>query len=245
MKVREIKGEIGSTGKIGRVNVRQHEGSAILDAVEQEHAFQCRQSGDYGACDITNAADAGFPHVAAFLLQGATETPLLGAVLDFFEVDFHASPNFFGPSDEKGNFGHWQEWHREHGFVCDACNSVTYAPDDDETEIPSRCGNCRATEIKSLATRCEQCHRVIADDPSVVNLEHEGRVLLFCDTYCREDWRDENVPENEEEGIEEAFCSKCGAPSDEPHRDYCVTRRTFADELRNSELFLFDSGEED
>ena len=103
----------------------------VKAAVEREHP-NC----DSTACDISAALENGFPLVAAFLLGGATETPILDAVVKAHEENGTAAgPNVGGFPD---GWDDWCEWHKENGIQCESCNAYTFA------EPGSQCGNCLA-----------------------------------------------------------------------------------------------------
>jgi dienelactone hydrolase len=120
-----IKGEVGTSGLIAKVDLTSGPGVALADAVACEH--YCTDE----ACDISAALSAGFPYSAAHLLVGATETPLLDAVVAHFDVDLDDPPD-------------WSEWvshFHEYGVECESCGAFTFG---DDFWTPERCGNCLA-----------------------------------------------------------------------------------------------------
>lgn len=128
-KVKTLKAEIGTTGTFERFDVSGNAADDIGRAVELEHSC------DNASCDIDAALSAGFPYSAAYLLAGATETPLLDSV-----CQFHG----FNPSATYDAVPDWQEWveyHEEHGRECQSCGAYSYAIDFE----PDTCGNCLAT----------------------------------------------------------------------------------------------------
>ena len=122
-----IKAEIGTSGDIRTFRLTGNAHIDVLDATHEEHPC------DDPSCDIGVALDNGYGMSAAYLLIGATETPLLERVLDHYAVDFSEFPD------------DWDEWvahHKKYGRCCPSCNSYTYA--DDYWE-PTECGNCLAS----------------------------------------------------------------------------------------------------
>lgn len=176
-RVREIIGEVGTTYTYERVNVTRGVERALVDAVNFEHP-NCEDP----SCDIAVSLDAGFPFVAAALLEGATETPLLCAVMDFFDITskyLHEVPQW----------EEWTEYHRLHGFRCDACGTYTYE-DPSSSWTPSRCGGCGAEGIVPLADRCASCGAIIEEqNPSAILRvnDDDTNPRFVCDAYCRAD----------------------------------------------------------
>jgi hypothetical protein len=136
-RVTALKAEIGTTGEIRRLDLVGDARGDVWTAVLEEH--RC----DDSSCDIIGEAlRAGYPMTAAWLLVGATETPLLGRVLDHYGVDSREFPD---------DWEQWKEHFNEYGRKCEACGSFTFA--DDYWE-PEECGNCLAP----LPPRpCEDC----------------------------------------------------------------------------------------
>lgn len=109
----------------------------VANAIDAEHG-DCTDS----ACDIREAADAGFSLTAAHLLLGATEAPVLDAVLAEYlaanELPPEENPYIgFSMSEEFD----WRTHHETYGFACDACGAYTYGGVGYE---PEHCGNCLA-----------------------------------------------------------------------------------------------------
>lgn len=128
-RVKTLLGEIGTTGTVERFEVSGNAADDIGRAVELEHPCS-----DDAACDIAAALRAGCPYSAAHLLAGATETPLLDTVCEFYG---------FNPSSDD-NPEDWQEWvefFKEYGRQCPSCHAFNFA---DEFE-PDTCGNCLGT----------------------------------------------------------------------------------------------------
>ena len=127
-RVTILVAEIGTTGTFERFQVTDSARNDIARAVELEHPCN-----DDAHCDIAAALRADCPYSAAYLLAGATETPLLDSV-----CQFHG----FNPSstEDPEDWQDWKELHEEHGRECHSCGSFTYA---DEFE-PVDCGNCLA-----------------------------------------------------------------------------------------------------
>ena len=143
-----IKGEIGTSGEIERVDVRRRRevpiigrhavayrgwrdrpmSDAIADAVGAEHCC-----GDTDTCDIARALEDGYAYVAADLLQGATETPLLDAVLMYYGKAYADALAEQWPQ--------WTEHFRSIARMCPACGGATMG---DEFWTPEECGHCGA-----------------------------------------------------------------------------------------------------
>lgn len=86
------------------------------------------------SCDIDVAREEGFLLAAAWLLDGATETPTLDAWRKRYEVTRDLSWWQDGA-------GGWIDYHREHGQACQGCGGFTYANSDTKPEV---CGHCHA-----------------------------------------------------------------------------------------------------
>ena len=98
-----------------------------LAAVEEAHPCN-----DYH-CEIRAALNAGYGHVAAWLLYGATD-----------EGTIRVEPMDFD-SDE------WQDWldHvRTYGRRCRDCGAINYA--DDDVWEPQTCGDCGSDQLVRL-----------------------------------------------------------------------------------------------
>ncbi len=91
-----ITAEIGTTGEYYTLYLTGDVDGDIAAAVEAEHPCT-----DYD-CDIRCALEAGFARAAAELLYGATETPLLEAVLAHYGI----SPTDICPFDSD----EWRAW---------------------------------------------------------------------------------------------------------------------------------------
>ena len=125
-RVKTLVAEIGTTGTFERFQVSGSAADDIGRAVELEHTCT-----DDMSCDIAAAIRAGCPYSAAYLLSGATETPLLDSVLSFYGTDI----------SEPEDWTDWNEFHEENGRECQSCGSFNYADDFE----PDTCGNCLAT----------------------------------------------------------------------------------------------------
>lgn len=124
---RTITAEVGTTGVLETLDLSGDAGVDVAAAVALEHA--CTDA----ACDIRCALeDAETPFSAAYLLVGATETPLLDAVLAHYGVDGREMPR---------DWDAWVAHHSRYGVKCDACGAYTYG---DDTYTPEECGNCLA-----------------------------------------------------------------------------------------------------
>lgn len=114
-------------------------------SADTERALHFEIHPDDQSSDHAIALEQDFPLVAAYLLNGATETPVLAAVRGAY-VDAEAIPEgedwgwqFNGPQWDE-----WTQWHSEHARVCESCNSVTYA----NPEEPENCGSCLASLMR-------------------------------------------------------------------------------------------------
>jgi hypothetical protein len=123
-----IRAEIGTTGEIGEVEVSGNAGSDIAQAVKLEHP-NCEQN----TCDVSAALEAGYPMAAAYLLDGATEAPLLAAVVMRY---FPAA----GIRDDAvmADFDAWCAYAKAHSRQCQACEAWLYV----EGVESEWCGNC-------------------------------------------------------------------------------------------------------
>ena len=115
--------EIGTSGQMERFELSGDARADVGSAVTLEH--DCQDS----SCDIHAALDAGFPLSAAHLLIGATETPLLEAVISHYGLSFVDWPS---------DWDDWVTWHKEHGRQCPSCEAFNYDESDNV------CGNCLA-----------------------------------------------------------------------------------------------------
>jgi hypothetical protein len=118
----------------------------IRTALAFEHG-DCEDAG----CDIAVARIEGFPLTAAYLLTGATETPVLDAVQRAY-ADAGAIPEEDAltdfPASERTA---WFAWHEANARTCPSCNSVTYALQEVE---PEECANCRASLMRDYVFAC-------------------------------------------------------------------------------------------
>jgi hypothetical protein len=114
----------------------------VTTALNHEHG-DCEDA----SCDIREALEQDFPLIAASLLTGATETPVLDAVRHAYE-DADAIPEGEGYGDMSAT-PEWEGWTNhfdEFARKCEACGSYTFANRYDE---PEQCANCLA-----MTTRC-------------------------------------------------------------------------------------------
>lgn len=86
------------------------------------------------SCDIDVAREEGFLMAAAFLLDGATETPCL----DAWRARYGVTRDLSWWQDGAGG---WIDYHREHGRGCQGCGGFTYGDGDTKPEV---CGHCHA-----------------------------------------------------------------------------------------------------
>ena len=156
-RVKTLLGEIGTTGTVERFAVSGDAAEDIGRAVELEHPCT-----DDSHCDIAAALRAGCPYSAAYLLTGATETPLLEAVCQFHGIDVQETPE---------DWTDWKEFHAEYGRECQSCGSFNYA---DEFEVTT-CGNCLAT----LPPRPDfEADAFISEDRHGFNVTVEGSLIF-------------------------------------------------------------------
>lgn len=124
-----ISAEIGTSGRTETIETTDDARADISRAIEHEHPCT-----DLDTCDIGRALDDGFPLWAAHVLQGATETPLLDAV-----IGHHCEHGLdFGDAAETER----REWLGSSTWTdarqCDACGGVTF-------DAPDTCGHCGAS----------------------------------------------------------------------------------------------------
>lgn len=129
-RVKTLLAEIGTTGVVERFDLTGNAAEDIGRAVELEH--YCEES----HCDISTAAREGFPYSAAYLLSGATETPLLDQVCQFYGFDASEYP------DEQ-DWNLWNDWHTANSRECPSCGSYNYS--NHSGTLPDQCSNCLAT----------------------------------------------------------------------------------------------------
>jgi hypothetical protein len=111
---------------------------AIIDArfasaVEHDHGG----CGDT-TCDIDAAIRAGYPRVAAYLLNGATETPTIDRVMHATGETF--ANMGFGTADDPDWLA-WCQWFESNTLRCPSCEAFNFTDDGD----PYSCGNCGAS----------------------------------------------------------------------------------------------------
>lgn len=117
----------------------------ISEAVTEEHGH-CEDS----SCDIREAAENGFPLCAAFLLQGATETPVISAVAEAYERAGIDPPEgeSLGQGWPAAEWDAWKAHHDQWARKCHACGSYTFA---DANWEPDSCSNCLASLVEHFA----------------------------------------------------------------------------------------------
>jgi hypothetical protein len=134
MERKTVTAEIGTTREYVTMHLSGDAKHDIAEAVEHEH--YCNDN----HCDIRHALEAGYPYSAAYLLSGATETPLLDAVCHAYGFD---------PASTYDKIPDWEDWTEyfraesrpcpcgsyiigDNEYTCDNCGSVLPArPDDD------------------------------------------------------------------------------------------------------------------
>jgi hypothetical protein len=133
--VKHITAEIGTSGRSETVACGPDYAAAISVAIELEHPCE-----DTSGCDIARALEDGYPLWAAHLLQGATETPLLDAVVSHY-FDSGAIADWERASEaERVEWLSTDTW-TEHAHKCDACGGYTFG---DDYWTPEQCENCLA-----------------------------------------------------------------------------------------------------
>lgn len=128
-RLKAVKAEIGTTGNIERFELSRDAASDIAEAVSLEHSC------DNPSCDIDAANEAGYPYSAAYLLAGATETPLLEAV---------CQAHGFNPSSTYDAIPDWAEWvayFEANARECSSCGAFGFDAADNQ------CGNCLASLV--------------------------------------------------------------------------------------------------
>jgi hypothetical protein len=126
-----IRAEIGTTGDTGEIEITGDHRADVSAAIREEH--YCT---DDASCDIERARDDGYPLWAARLLQGATECPLLDAVIAHYRargLDFDTEAEL-----DRDAWLESDTWTR-HAYRCSSCGSITFG---DESWTPSDCGDC-------------------------------------------------------------------------------------------------------
>jgi hypothetical protein len=129
-----IRAEIGTSGDFGEVTLTSDPHEAIGDAVELEHS--CEDA----ACDISRALDDGFPLWSAYLLQGATECPLLDAVIGHY-AGTEALPDWQEAAEAERVAWLASDTWTKHAHECESCGAYTFG---DDYWTPERCENCLA-----------------------------------------------------------------------------------------------------
>lgn len=136
-----ITAEIGTSGETQTIALSGDARTDIAAAVGAEHADACEST----SCDINRAVEDGYPFWAAQLLWGATECPLLGAVVDHHTqrgLDFQAAAD--SDRDEWIKSPTWAQ----HAYRCESCNSITFG---DDSWAPDECGNCGADKLTRVS----------------------------------------------------------------------------------------------
>ena len=132
-----ITAEVGTTGEYATIELGEMRAD-LAEAIEHEHP--CEDPG----CDITHALASGYVLASAALLTGATETPLLDAVVSHYL----SSPTGAVLADALAYRGdewdQWAAWHRATGVQCPACEGYTYADAPDERDDVTTCAHCGA-----------------------------------------------------------------------------------------------------
>lgn len=121
-----LRAEIGTSDTYETVSILQPMAIAVAEAVRHEHYCQ-----DTDTCDIARAWEDDFALVAADLLQGATETPLLDAVIGHYGAEFSTALETEWPL--------WSEHFQAIAQMCDACGGATFS---DDVWTAEECGHC-------------------------------------------------------------------------------------------------------
>ncbi len=95
-------------------------------AIGRDHTDDC----DSNYCDIRAAQRAGYPMIAAYFLQSATEAPRVDWVCRRYHVRLL-------PMDD-ANWEPWTAWFRANTIECPSCESFVFTDDG----WPYSCGNC-------------------------------------------------------------------------------------------------------
>jgi len=141
MRITEVKVGFGDQGTgYGPASIRigRREGVDLAEAIALEHPCE-----DSDSCDIAIALQEDFPFVAADLLAGATETPMLERVAWAHRFNGTAVLGEWcnwgdtnrEPSLMARGWQEWSDWHSENMKQCEFCDG--YSRNDSEF-----CGMC-------------------------------------------------------------------------------------------------------
>jgi hypothetical protein len=126
-----ITAEIGTSGDEETIDLTGDPARDIDAAISEEHFCQ-----DTNTCDIARAREDGYPFCAADMLQGATETPLLDAVISRYcahGFDFGAAAD-----RDRSEWLESETW-TQHAYRCESCNGFTFG---DSCWTPEECEHC-------------------------------------------------------------------------------------------------------
>jgi hypothetical protein len=100
-----------ATGEMARIQISGDSALDIAQAVGFEHPC------DYSTCNITASLRAGYPFVAAWILQRRVETPLLDVIMAEYEID----PGTFPVGLED-----WESYAPTISVPCQKCGAHIY-----------------------------------------------------------------------------------------------------------------------
>lgn len=169
-----------NAGEHGSLGLTRSWVADVEAAVEEEHGA-CEDA----SCDIAEALKHGFPLAAAYLLDGATETPALDTVRATYEQANAIPEGEDYLHNRPSEWDAWVEHFKKYGRACEACGSYTFATEMDEPEI---CANCHASLIHDYviavvmhvrANTAGEAFRTIAEDMH----PEEGEPLFQSNAY--------------------------------------------------------------
>ena len=126
--MKTIKSHLGTSCNYVEFELTGDAKRDITKAVLLEHPCN-----DHTGCDIVMALDHGFPFVAAYLLSGATETPLLDTVSSHYSKEIIDEDVVIGWEE-------WFVWRKNNTWQCE-CGQYNY----NECNL---CSNCLAIREK-------------------------------------------------------------------------------------------------
>lgn len=118
-----------------------HQGEVVdpwHDAVVSDHREECDNT-----CDIVAALRAGYPRVAAYLLQGATEADHVEQVRSQQNEDWHG---FGHASASDPDWLAWLDWFHANTIQCESCEAYIFV---DDKYWGDRCDNCRQVPLST------------------------------------------------------------------------------------------------
>lgn len=132
-----ISAEVGTSGREVTMTLTGDAKDDIARALDEEYPTS---DGGFGNTDdIAHARAQGFVFSAAHILLGATETPLLDAVVSCYkQVMYPAGASW------PGDWEAWTDWFRTHSACCPSCNAYVILTNVHDHET---CGNCLRSDV--------------------------------------------------------------------------------------------------